>query len=134
MPHIEEYEILIRRSREFLIEADQALREGRYDLACFFAEQAVQLFLKAILLRLVGYYPRTHHVRALLSKLAEILPEDRRAILLEFMRSNRSLLSELEDVYVMARYSTRTYTYEDASDILKLAVSIIELVKKLVGE
>lgn len=134
MSHVEEYEILDKRAREFLAEAKEALEHGRYDLACFFAEQAAQLYLKAILLKLAGEYPRTYQIRTLLSRLAELLPDEKRRQIVEFMRSNRARLSELEDVYVMARYSTKSYTREDAEDLVRLVVDIINMVEELVRE
>ncbi len=134
MSHVEEYEILDKRAREFLAEAKEALEHGRYDLACFFAEQAAQLYLKAILLKLAGEYPRTYQIRTLLSRLAELLPDEKRRQIVEFMRSNRARLSELEDVYIMARYSTKSYTREDAEDLVRLVVDIINMVEELVRE
>jgi len=134
MSHVEEYEILDKRAREFLAEAKEALERGRYDLACFFAEQAAQLYLKAILLKLAGEYPRTYQIRTLLSRLAELLPDEKRRQIVEFMRSNRARLSELEDVYIMARYSTKSYTREDAEDLVRLVVDIINMVEELVRE
>lgn len=53
MPRTEERDVLIRRSK-FLVEAEEALRGGRFDLACFLAERPLQLYPKARLLELTG--------------------------------------------------------------------------------
>ncbi|HDI31634.1 MAG TPA: HEPN domain-containing protein [Thermofilum sp.] len=131
---IEEYKVLIRRSHEFLTEAEEALRSNRYDLACFFAEQAVQLFLKATLLKLVGDYPRTHYVRVLISKLVEVLPEDRARVIKNFVRDNRARLSELEDAYLMSRYTVKVYSRSDSRDMVDLAKEVMDLIRRVVSD
>lgn len=61
-----EYETLTRRAAAFWRHALEALDRGEYDLACFLAEQAVQLKIKALLVRVAGYTPRGHGLRELL--------------------------------------------------------------------
>ena len=131
MEHVNEYHVLINRSEGFLMMAEEALKKRAYDLACFFSEQAVQLFIKAELLRVIGDYPRTHHVRFLMSKLLEVLTGEKRKGLEEYVRVSRAKLSELEDAYLMSRYTTKTYTREDAEDIIDLAKELISKVKEV---
>ena len=54
MSSFEEFQILIKRAKDFLVEAEEAIQNNRFDLSSFFAEQAVQLYLKAVLLKIVG--------------------------------------------------------------------------------
>ncbi len=82
--HKEEVELLKRRAYEFLEEARMAMRRGFHDGACFLAEQAAQLFLKAVLLEAVGDYPRTHSVRRLLGEIQQIMESQE---LKEFVRA-----------------------------------------------
>lgn len=132
--HIEEFRVLVRRSREFLDEAREAKSKGRFDIACFLAEQAAQLFLKALLLKHAGDYPRTHHVRTLLSELISAIEnESAKESIRLFIRNNRARLSELEDAYLMSRYTTKTYTREDAEDIVSTASELINLLSRLLG-
>ncbi len=42
----EEAGLLRKRVLEFLAEAEHAASSGRYDVACFLAEQTLQLYLK----------------------------------------------------------------------------------------
>jgi len=132
MEHVNEYEVLVKRAKDFLLSSEYALDRGIFDLACFFAEQCVQLYIKAKLLKLIGDYPRTHHVRQLLSRLLEVVSEDCREKLLGFIRANRAGLSELEDAYVMSRYSTKTYTEEDARDMIGLAREVLKVIDEIV--
>ena len=128
--HRREVEVLRRRSLEFLEEARIALRRGSFDIACFLAEQALQLYLKSILLELVGDYPRTHSVRRLLGEVNRLLNSSE---LEEFIRVNRIRLSVLEDAYLMAKYFVKEYSREDAEDMIKLVKETINIIDKVIG-
>ena len=123
--------MLLARSKMMLEEARDALRKKRYDVAVFLAEQGLQLYLKAQLYRLLGEYPRTHSIRRLLALLAKSLGGGAEEEIARFSREKRPFLSELEDVYIVARYMPRTYTEEDARDILGFVEEVIGLVEKL---
>ena len=129
-PHRQEVETLRRRAHDFLNEAHEALARERYDLSCFFSEQAVQLYVKSVLLERLGDYPRLHHLRALLSESAKGASSKE---LEEFIRDNRVGLSNLEDAYLIARYTTKTYLKEDAEDMARLAETAISAVKRAFG-
>ena len=129
-PHRREVEALRRRGGEFLEEAREALQRGHYDLVCFFSEQAVQLYLKSVLLERLGDYPRLHQIRALLLELSKEAPFGR---LEQFFHDNRARLSSLEDAYLMARYTTKEYTKDDAEDMVRLAEEAILMVEEAIG-
>ncbi len=126
--HKEEVEVLKRRSLEFLEEAKEALRRGFYDVACFLAEQSLQLYLKSLLLEIVGDYPRTHSVRRLLGEVANVLSSEE---LRRFVKVNRARLLALEDTYLMARYYVRRYEREDAEDMIKVVKEVIDVINRL---
>ena len=54
----EEIEILGERAKAFLEEAKEDVDKGRFDLAVFHLEQALQLKMKYILAKKVGYFSR----------------------------------------------------------------------------
>lgn len=89
------------------------------------------MYLKALLLELVGDYPRTHSVRQLLGEVSRLVESHE---LEEFARSDRVRLLALEDAYLMSRYSTREYEREDAADMVELVEELLELIKKTIGE
>jgi len=127
--HRREAEVLRRRALEFLEHARIALERGSYDLACFLSEQALQLYLKSVLLMLVGDYPRTHSIRVLLSEVIKALNSRE---LEEFARVNRVKLIALEDAYLMARYFASEYGREDAEELVKVATEAISLVSRVI--
>lgn len=124
-----EFEVLRKRALHMVTTAENAFENGFYDVSCFLAEQALQLYLKAMLLKLLGGYPRTHSIRRLLGELSKLV--DSR--LEEFCRVNRVRLSALEDAYLMARYFVKPYYREDAEDMIKLVRDVIRLLDEVTG-
>lgn len=125
-------ERLWRRARLFYEEAGEA-RDP--DLAAFFAEQAIQLALKATLLRLFEEQHRGHGVRELLSILARRLEEsgyDTEAeAVREFAAQHRGILIEAEEAYIHSRYGEEEYTREDAERLIMLAGEVLELLERV---
>ena len=109
--------------------AEHCLSVGDYDLACFLAEQAVQLYIKSIILEKLGEMPRTHITRQLLHMLKEIA-ENSDAVD-EFVKRNRGLLLALEEAYFASRYLFRRYTEEEAEELVNFAKEVINFVRDL---
>lgn len=130
MSSLDEYRILLRRAKWFLEEARDALGKKRYDLACFLAEQAAQLRIKAALYRLLGDYPRLHQVRLLLGELGRAAGGGCAREIADFIRRHRAELSELEDAYLMTRYSPKLYGPDDAEAMLRLVEKLWGLVER----
>ncbi|BAJ50410.1 conserved hypothetical protein [Candidatus Caldarchaeum subterraneum] len=119
--------MLRRRGVEFLEMAEKALADKKVD---FMLEQAAQLYLKSALLKLVGEYSRTHSLRRLVWELAEASRDDE---LRKFGEERRSVLSSLEDVYIMARYFPKEYSEMDAAEFLEVVRELFRLVGRVAG-
>ncbi|MEM1830701.1 MAG: HEPN domain-containing protein [Candidatus Nezhaarchaeales archaeon] len=127
---MEEVEILRGRAKTFLKYAKEALERGDFDFACFSSEQAAQLFVKSVILELVGEVPRLHRVRELLYLLSRSVPEVEKPIT-KFIEENREGLRALDDAYIASRYMPYTYTREDAETLVRLAENLIELLSRV---
>ncbi len=69
----------IEKAKVFLDDAKNHLDKGNYWLTCFEAQQAAELYLKALLVGLTGLHPFTHDLVELLDSLKDIgldVPED----------------------------------------------------------
>ena len=134
MGSLRHVELLRRRARRFLSYAEEALRLGDYDLACFYADQAAQLAVKACLLRLTGHMPRVHGLRELLGAVSKHLSglgrEDLAGRVSAFTREHRLGLSRLEEAYVAGRYLAREFEREEC---VRLARELLSLVEELEG-
>lgn len=124
---------LIRdRSLRMLASASRSLLNGDHDIAAFMADQAVQLYLKSVILELTGEVPRVHAVRQLFNGLKAVLGKSDEVD--RFVRANRSLLIRLEDAYISSRYIPREYEKDEVEELVKFAEEAIKFVKSLRGE
>jgi len=116
-----EVEYLRRRAFEFLEAARDDVERGRFDLAAFHAEQALQLALKYLLARDYGHYPHTHDLRDLFELLKEKRPE-----VWDFYLANRYAVEILVDAYVGARYLPRSYRADVVKHLVEVAARFLE--------
>jgi len=128
--HYEEVETLLRRSEDYLELANEAFEREKYDTAVFLAEQALQLYLKAVIIKYSGVRLRTHSIRELLKGVGDALGVENAVV--EFIRGNRGLLRELEDAYTGARYEPKMYYREDAEDLMGFVLDVMDFVEGLV--
>jgi len=112
--------------------AEGSLADGDYDIAAFMADQAVQLFLKSVILELTGEMPRVHMVRQLMYIIRELT--GKRELIDGFVRENRSLFIRLEEAYISSRYMPRVYERDEAEELVRFAGEVIEFVKSVKGE
>lgn len=127
-----EVNLLRGRSLRMLNSAKRSLASGEYDIAAFLADQAVQLYLKSMILELSGEMPRTHSIRQLFNALRVVLgkPGD----IDQFVGRSRSLLIRLEDAYINSRYVSREYEREEAEELVGFAEEALAFVESLRGE
>ena len=115
----------IEKADFLLKDAEKHLEEGVYWIACFQAQQAAELYLKAFHTALTGLYPYTHDLVELLDSLKD----------LEFNPPEKlyAYADALTPHYTMSRYPGRkplTYNKKLAKRCVKYAKEIIEWVKK----
>ena len=96
------YRELVARAKHFLRVSEFDVREGRYDIALFHLEQAVQPAVKAYLLRELGDFPRTHSLHDLI----EVSGSD---CLQRLAEEYWYVVDILEDAYTGSRYFIRRY-------------------------
>ncbi len=127
---------LKHRALSMLRPAKLRIEWGDNDLACFDAEQAVQLRLKTILLKLFGEETRVYGVLEHLSLLRRRLEDagfkKEAEALSELVRRNRVLIELLDESYIMARYgSPGLYRRSDAEKAVEFAEELVKTLEKL---
>ncbi len=90
------------RARTFFRNAAELMRQGEFDVAAFNFEQASQLYLKHYLFSKIQNFPRTHSISDLIQEVAKIHPQGKK--LLTFLRKNKLIAKDLEEVYLTSRY------------------------------
>ncbi|MEM1658018.1 MAG: HEPN domain-containing protein [Candidatus Jordarchaeales archaeon] len=109
----EEILVFLERARKFEEEAVELFNKGVYDLSAFHIEQSLQLYLKYILAKELGYFPRTNKLSKLFSELAN-LNNDFQA----FFEDNEIILRDIEDAYILSRYFPRDYSKREVEAML----------------
>ncbi|MFA4663284.1 HEPN domain-containing protein [Pyrococcus kukulkanii] len=130
--HYDEVEVLLNKSAEFLELAEVAVARKKYDSAVFLAEQGLQLYLKALLVKYSGIKPKTHSLRELLGFLGEAIEAQDK--ISEFIKESRKILRELELAYILARYEPKVYEKDEAEELVKFAKDVIKFVEVLADE
>ncbi|MCS7113192.1 MAG: HEPN domain-containing protein [Nitrososphaerota archaeon] len=125
--------LLWYRAERFLVRALRDYSEGDYDGACFNAEEAVQLAVKAVLYKYFGEAPRIHGSRTLLSMLRNLFMgagrDDLASLIGRFTADNSDTLDLLEESYIMARYGSISYGRRQADLCIEAARRAFEVLK-----
>ena len=129
----EEYEHLLRRSREFYETASLQLEKGFYGLAAFSLEQSLQLFLEAKVLERGVDYPRIHSIRRLLEILSEVVERENSNVLRELVDKYSLELASIEDAYITSRYIPREFRREEVLRLKGVIDEVIEVVSRVVS-
>ena len=129
----EEYEHLLRRSREFYETASLQLEKGFYGLAAFSLEQSLQLFLEAKVLERGVDYPRIHSIRRLLEILSEVVEREISNVLRELVDKYSLELASIEDAYITSRYIPREFRREEVLRLKGVIDEVIEVVSRVVS-
>lgn len=113
--------------------AVELYRVGKWSKACFFSHQAVEKCLKALLMKKLGVYRRTHSVKALLDEITSRInmPED-------LVRA----AAKLDRYYIPTRYPNawpslaphKHYSREDAEEAVTTARRVLDYVRELLKE
>ena len=109
------------RADAFLDTAIYNFEKGRYDLAAFNIEQAIQLYIKTKLLELLGEFPRTHSLVALLRELSRVFKGEE---VERFRKENIGMLTKLSDVYITSRYYTREFYKDEVKELIEFAYKV----------
>ena len=114
-------EFLKNNALDFLNYARLLLRDGRYNLALFSLEQALQLGLKYYISKLTGSFPKTHDIVDLLKRIIE-LTENKK--LKEVLNAEISTLDLLKQAYIASRYIPTNYDKEAVEKALNVVEAI----------
>jgi len=117
-------DFLKNNSIDFFKEGERNLNEGKYNLAMFHLEQALQLGLKYKLYELTGTYDKTHDIIILLNKVIELAKDNK---LKEIMDVEYITLELVKQAYISSRYLPFTYDKKSAEKAYQLVKNILNV-------
>jgi len=125
-------EKLKKRAENFMKEAEEASDK---DLAIFFIEQSIQIYIKAVYYEIFGEKIRGHSLRTILSMLSRSLEKqdfkEASEKINSFINTHREDLIILEEAYTESRYGELSYTEKDVERTLKIARELIKILREV---
>ena len=121
-------DFLKNNSKDFFKEGERNLNEGKYNLAMFHLEQALQLGLKYKLYELTGTYDKTHDIIILLNKVIELTKDNK---LKEIMDMEYITLELIKQAYISSRYLPFTYDKKSAEKAYQVVKNILNVLRIL---
>jgi len=117
-------DFLKNNSIDFFKEGERNLNEGKYNLAMFHLEQALQLGLKYKLYELTGTYDKTHDIIILLNKVIELTKDNK---LKEIIDVEYITLELIKQAYISSRYLPFTYDKKSAEKAYQVVKNILNV-------
>jgi HEPN domain-containing protein len=127
----EEIEFLKERSKEFYEEALELFKKGKYNLSAFTLEQSLQLYLKYLIGKKVGDWPKTHYLDELVNSLAEAYNKEE---FIEYKKENSLFFDDLSDAYFTSRYFPKKFNKELVEELLKNFEKFIKFIEEILNE
>ena len=119
---------MIEKSRRFLLNAERNMDEGFIDVGAFNANQSLELYLKALLLKESGDYPHTFDLKNLLRNLVDLSNVDVKKKIELFLNEKSLVLSLLQDAYLTSRYFSTSYSSDDLNEMISVVKHIKEII------
>jgi len=121
----------LAEARADLRHAEASTRIGDYNWACFAAQQAAEKALKALVLHVLGEYPRGHDLVKLYRRVRELVK----------LELSEGSLARLSAYYTQARYPnagierpSEEITREQADEAVAVARGVVDEVSKVIGD
>ena len=114
------------KAERFREAAISELKNGRYDVASFSAQQAAELYLKGFIIGRTGSKPYTHLLTELLKLIFELTGKRNEGV--------ERCAASLEVHYLQARYPDsrlRDYTREEAEEAVRCMEVILDFVRSV---
>lgn len=105
----------LRENAEYFEKKAREALEEKPRFVLYFAEQALQLYIKYIIARFIEDYPKTHNLRLLFTELSKIKKDA-----LKFYEDFSDVLDLIEESYITARYLGKEYSEKSAKNAIQL--------------
>jgi len=107
-------EFLRENAEYFEKKAKEALKE-KPRFVLYFTEQAIQLYMKYIIAKVVEDYPKTHNLRLLFQEFSKL-----EGGVMNFYEEYSDVIDLIEEAYITARYLGKDYSEKSARKALEL--------------
>jgi len=124
---MKEGEILKIRAQRFLETAKDLYKKEYYDLCAFNIEQAVQLFLKYEIWKILGDFEKTHKISELLEHYKKASGKTKEID--ELKEDYKQTINDLEIAYIESRYLPAEFFKEQIDSMFKFVEELLAILE-----
>lgn len=124
----QDFDFLREKGNKFYEAAKADFEKENYDMSAFHLEQAVQLYLKHTVGRIVGDFPRIHDLEELLEMLCETTESN---TIRSIVNTNRKIIKDIYKSYFETRYYNSPYSKEQLDEMFLFTERLIKSLKEL---
>jgi len=125
------FEFMKERAKEFWERGFEDLEKKRLNLSAFDFEQAIQMWIKYLIGKKVGDWPKTHYFPVLMKELANSYNSKE---IMKFYNENEIFFSDLEDAYFTSRYFSKLFSENHIKKIAENCNRFLNFLEKTIGE
>lgn len=122
-------DFLKKRAKDFLENAHNLIKKGKYSLGAFNLEQAVQLFLKHYLFVRLKDFPKTHSLTQLLKDVGKAYEKEKE--MEKLIDENINFIADLEEAHITFRYLPTEFYKAQVEKMEEFVKSLIEFLNNL---
>lgn len=127
----EKVKFLKERSKEFYENALELFKKGNYNLSAFNLEQSLQLYLKYLIAKQTGDWPKTHYLNELLDKLKEAYEN---LEIERFKKEKELFFDDLSDAYFTSRYYPKNFNKNLVEQLFEEFNNFVNFLEKITNE
>jgi HEPN domain-containing protein len=128
---MENFEFLKERAKEFWERGFEDFEKKRLNLSAFDFEQAIQMWIKYLIGKKIGDWPKTHYFHILIKELANSYENED---IIKFYDENEIFFSDLEDAYFTSRYFPKNFSENHIKGIVENCKKFLKFLEEKVGE
>ena len=127
----EKIKFLKERAEKFYKNALELFNKGEYNLSAFNLEQALQLYLKYLIAKQTGDWPKTHYLNELVDRLEEAYENSE---IKKYKKEKELFFDDLSDAYFTSRYYPKNFSKDLVEKLLEEFNNFINFLEKITNE
>ncbi|GIW66477.1 MAG: hypothetical protein KatS3mg095_0375 [Candidatus Parcubacteria bacterium] len=128
---MKQFDFLREKAKKFYQQALKLFEEKEFDLSVFNLEQSCQLFLKYLIGKKIGDWPKTHFLYELMEELIKIYKNEK---IEKFYKENELFFDDLSDAYFTSRYFPKEFSENLVKNLFNKTKEFYQLIEEELNE
>jgi len=126
-----EIKFLKEKAKKFYLNALSLFKKRDYDLCAFNLEQSCQLYIKYLIAKKVGDWPKTPNLKILIKILSEAYDKPE---IYDHLLENELFFDDLTDAYFTSRYIPKVFSKNVAEKLIDGYKDFLKFIEKTLNE